>query len=206
MIVPLAALIVLTTIATVQNTSPGASAEECAAELPLFAETCRTVGALLQRVDSGFGGGSNARQVFSTLLLEDRAPRDTSKLEQLPLLRWDRRATGFATSIPSGTCWLESAGAIMRCGFDFGADAGRSADRYEELRAVLHMLAPATWRTTASPVSVLFSDGTAVRAAVHRVNFGAADWVADSPMPRWKVLLSLGRLGTHDEVPAAAWQ
>jgi hypothetical protein len=71
---------------------------------------------------------------------------------------------------------------------------------------VLHMLAPATWRTTASPVSVLFSDGTAVRAAVHRVNFGAADWVADSPMPRWKVLLSLGRLGTHDEVPAAAWQ
>ena len=206
MIVPLAALIVLTTMNVMQNTSPGRSPEDCASELPLFAETCRTVGALLQRVEGGFGAGSNARQVFSTLLLEDPAPRDRSKLDQLPLLRWDRRATGFATSIPSGTCWLESDGAIMRCGFDFGADAGRSAERYEELRAVLHMLAPAAWTSTRSPVSVLFSDGAVVRAAVHRVNFGATDWVADAPMPRWKVLLSLGRVGTHAEVPPAAWQ
>lgn len=181
------------------------SADACADALPLSAETCRTLAALLPRSFSGFGVTAT-RQVLSSIMFEPAAPPDPSRLSWLPLLRWDRRANGFATSLPQGTCWVEgNSGTVMRCAFDMAGNDARAAERYDEVRAVLHEVVPRAWRAAISPRSVLFSDGQVVRAALHRVNFGAADWVADSPQARWIVLLSLGPIGKHADVPAELW-
>jgi hypothetical protein len=183
----------------------GQTIDGCAQALPVLAEFCQTVGTLLQRSATGFGA-STARQALTPLTVEDRLPADPSRLALLPLLRWDPRANGFQTSLPSGSCWLEgSTGSVMRCAFDFAANEPGASARYEELRAVLHQLAPAEWSHTVSPRSVLFSDGRVVRASLHRANFAALDWVAETPDARWRVLLSFGQLGRHDEVPAQAW-
>jgi hypothetical protein len=178
----------------------GQSPEECAGELPNLAEVCRTLGALLRRTADGFGTGTGG-QALTALTLERTAPPDSSRLPLLPLLRWDARANGFPTSLPRASCWLESAGSIMRCAFDLAADEARAIERFEELRVVLHQLAPVEWQHASTDRSVLLADGRVVHASIHRINFDAPNWVDDSPNPRWKVLLSLGKLGTVDEVP-----
>jgi hypothetical protein len=188
-----------------QYSSHGQTIEGCAEALRALAEFCQTGGTLLERSASGFGART-ARQALTPGTGEDRTPAEPSRLDLLPLLRWDPRANGFQTSVPSGSCWLEgSTGTVVRCAFDFAANEAGASERYEELKAVLHELAPVEWNHTLSPRSVLWSDGRVVRAGLHRANFAAPDWVAGTQDARWRVLLSLGQLGRHDEVPAEAW-
>jgi hypothetical protein len=184
----------LTVLAALLFLALAQTPDDCAATLPAYAETCRTLSGLLDKVAIGYGAGA-ARVTFHPLRFENMRPDDPSRLDLLPLLRWENSGGGWPTSVANAACWVERGGAVLRCAFDDGTNGARAAERFDELSAVLQALVPSAWQAATTPFSALFSDGPVVRAAVHRANFAAANWVDDSPNARWKVVLSFGDLG-----------